>query len=61
MEKALEVKNLNFSYDSQEGTQTIKNISFYVNKGEYVALIGHNGSGKSTLAKLLAYQKYPCN
>ena len=59
MEKALEVKNLNFSYDSQEGTQTIKNISFYVNKGEYVALIGHNGSGKSTLAKLLAYLLEP--
>ena len=59
MEKALEVKNLNFSYDSQEGTQTIKNISFYVSKGEYVALIGHNGSGKSTLAKLLAYLLEP--
>lgn len=59
MEKALEVKNLNFSYDAQEGIQTLKNVSFTVYKGEYVTLIGHNGSGKSTLAKLLAYLLEP--
>lgn len=59
MNKVLEVKNLNFTYDSQEGKQTIKNVSFSVNEGEYVTLIGHNGSGKSTLAKLLAYLLEP--
>ena len=59
MSQVLEVKNLNFSYDSQEGIQTLKNISFSVESGEYVALIGHNGSGKSTLAKLLAYLLEP--
>lgn len=51
--KAVEVKNLNFSYEKD--VPTLKNISFSVEKGEYVSLIGHNGSGKSTLSKLLCY------
>ena len=47
----LEVKNLSYSYNRQN--QALKNVSFSVESGEYVALIGHNGSGKSTLARLL--------
>ena len=61
MSLAIEVKNLNFSYDSEEGVQTIKNVSFSIEKGQYVSLIGHNGSGKSTLAKLLAYLLEPAS
>lgn len=53
MSEAIRVENLNFSYE--KGVETIKDISFSVAKGEYVALIGHNGSGKSTLSKLLCY------
>ena len=49
--KSIEVKNLCFEYE--ENVPTIKNISFEVNQGEYVAILGHNGSGKSTIAKLL--------
>ena len=49
--KQLEVKNLSFSYDEQ--TQAVRNVSFSVEKGSYVTIIGHNGSGKSTIAKLL--------
>lgn len=41
--------NVSFSYGSKE---EIKNVSFKVNKGEFVALIGSNGAGKSTLVKL---------
>ena len=48
----IEVKNLNFSYEEER--PILKNISFSVEAGRYVALIGHNGSGKSTLAKILA-------
>ena len=47
----IEVKNLSFSYNSE--TPLLKNISFTIQEGSYVSIIGHNGSGKSTLAKLL--------
>ena len=51
MEKMIEVKDLCFEYE--EGSKTINHISFEINKGEYVAILGHNGSSKSTIAKLL--------
>lgn len=51
MEKIIEVKDLSFEYEP--GLKTINNISFEINKGDYVAILGHNGSGKSTIAKLL--------
>ena len=50
-EPIIEVKNLSFSYNREK--KTIADVSFVVNKGEYVSILGHNGSGKSTLAKLL--------
>ncbi len=48
--KILEVNNIWFKYDNID---TIKNVSFSINEGEYVCIIGHNGSGKSTLSKIL--------
>ena len=47
----LAVKNLSFSYDNEKSV--IDDISFAVEKGSFVAVLGHNGSGKSTLAKLI--------
>lgn len=47
----LEIKNLTFSYDYK--TNVVDDISFKVEKGQFVSIIGHNGSGKSTLAKLI--------
>ena len=47
----LEIKNLCFSYDQEH--PVIDNISFSVEKGSFVCMLGHNGSGKSTLAKLI--------
>ena len=49
--KPIEVKNLTFSYDNQ--TNVINDVSFDIDEGKYIALIGHNGSGKSTISKLL--------
>ena len=51
----IKTKDLSFSYKDGDGKSipVLKNISFSVNEGEFVAVLGHNGSGKSTLAKLI--------
>lgn len=48
--ESLVFDNVCFSYKNEE---TIKNLSFELNKGEIVALVGHNGAGKTTIVKLL--------
>lgn len=52
----VEFHNVTFCYDADEGEQqpepAIRNFTFNVKKGEFVAVLGHNGSGKSTVAKL---------
>lgn len=48
----IEIKNVSYSYN--ENKKAIDDISFNIEKGKYVTVIGHNGSGKSTLAKLIA-------
>jgi energy-coupling factor transport system ATP-binding protein len=50
-EFAVETSDLSFGYEKD--ILAVKDVSFSVKKGEYLALIGHNGSGKSTLARLL--------
>lgn len=48
----VEAKKLCFSYDNK--VNAVDDVSFSINKGEYVTIIGHNGSGKSTLARLIS-------
>ena len=54
----IQTENLGFTYDDgDEGSSrdipALQGISINVERGSYVAILGHNGSGKSTLAKLL--------
>lgn len=53
---SLEVENINYSYqknDTDKSSLILNDLSFKINKGEYVTFIGHNGSGKSTLMKII--------
>ncbi len=47
---AIEFRDVDFAYG--EGEFRIQKLNFSVEKGEFVAILGHNGSGKSTLARL---------
>lgn len=46
----INVENVSFTYQQE---CTLKGITFHIDRGEFVALIGSNGAGKSTLSKLL--------
>ena len=49
--KLIEVNHLKYSYVGNE--DVIIDVSFSIEAGQYISIIGHNGSGKSTIAKLL--------
>ncbi|MFQ5978077.1 MAG: ABC transporter ATP-binding protein [Candidatus Heimdallarchaeota archaeon] len=48
---AIEFRDLSFSY--MAGTEVLDNVSFKINPGEKVAIVGHTGAGKTTLTALL--------
>ena len=52
----LTVQNLSLGYDSQT---LLKNLSFSVNAGDYLCIVGENGSGKTTLMKTLLHLQKP--
>ena len=55
MEKVLEVKNIEKYYGNKSNlTKAIDNISFDVEKGEFVGIMGASGSGKSTLLNVIS-------
>lgn len=47
----LEMKNISFSYSEEK--QILANVSFKINKGDMVSIVGRNGAGKSTISKLI--------
>ena len=47
----IECRDLHFSY-SEESGEVLHGVDLDIEKGSFVALLGHNGCGKSTMAKL---------
>ena len=55
MEHVLELKNISHSYHNTEGeTPALKELSFFLKKGEFISIVGPSGCGKSTLLSLIA-------
>ncbi|MFJ7734663.1 energy-coupling factor ABC transporter ATP-binding protein [Lysinibacillus sp. NPDC097231] len=61
MPEILSLNNVTFSYtpEENESRNAVENVSFAVQEGEWIAIVGHNGSGKSTIAKLMNGLLYP--
>lgn len=55
-EPLIKLENISFKYPAYENEGdlfAVNDVSFEINEGEFVAILGHNGSGKSTTAKLI--------
>lgn len=61
MPEILSLNNVTFSYtpDDTESRNAVEDVSFAVQEGEWIAIVGHNGSGKSTIAKLMNGLLFP--
>ena len=51
----IETRGLSYSYEDADGVRhaALRDVSLTIERGQFVAVLGHNGSGKSTFAKLL--------
>ncbi|UUV24351.1 MULTISPECIES: energy-coupling factor ABC transporter ATP-binding protein [Lysinibacillus] len=61
MSEILSLNNVTFSYtpENPNSRNAVENVSFAVEEGEWIAIVGHNGSGKSTIAKLMNGLLFP--
>ncbi|MBM7666135.1 energy-coupling factor transport system ATP-binding protein [Solibacillus kalamii] len=56
MSEILSFNQVTYSYTPEEPhtRNAVEDVSFTINKGEWITIVGHNGSGKSTMAKLMS-------
>ena len=61
MNEILSLQDVTYTYSSEDTDmrKAVEDISFTVNDGEWIAIVGHNGSGKSTMAKLMNGLLFP--
>lgn len=61
MTEILSLQNITFTYDLEqpEVKNAVEDVSFSVEQGEWIAIVGHNGSGKSTIAKIMNGLLFP--
>ena len=61
MTEILSLHEVTYTYSPEEkdARKAVEGISFSVNDGEWIAIVGHNGSGKSTMAKLMNGLLFP--
>lgn len=55
----IEIQNVTYRYEDG-GRPALEDVTLSIEKGEFLAVVGHNGSGKSTLAKHLNALLLPC-
>ena len=56
MSEILSFNQVTYSYTPEEPHKqnAVEDVTFVINKGEWITIVGHNGSGKSTMAKLMS-------
>ena len=61
IDEILSFNNVTFSYtpEDKDARNAVEDVTFSINKGEWIAIVGHNGSGKSTMAKLMSGLLFP--
>lgn len=61
MIEILSLQNITFTYDPDQPIikNAVEDVTFSVNEGEWIAIVGHNGSGKSTLARIINGLLFP--
>lgn len=60
MGEVISFHNVSFSYTPDEKVRNaVEGVSFTIQEGEWIAIVGHNGSGKSTMAKLMSGLLFP--
>lgn len=55
---SIEFKNVYYQYSGQDG-YALEDVSFKIDQGEKIALVGYNGAGKTTLTKLICGLYHP--